>query len=329
MPRTWTVLIGTSALSFALATVPAAGAAPAAAAPAAGATAATAADDDIPWLEAVHTQAHQGVHGAVQSVDSFFGDRPFDASGGKATGFIRLGTQWEQRGGWRAVARFRLHARLPNLENRAYVFMGRDDRDEEATDQPGQFRRDDQLERRRPDEDQAFFVGLGYMLRDGLDFRLGIQGSLHPYVQTRYRHQWRLSQRSRVNFRESVFWSTREHFGSTTAGDYEFDLAHTLLLRWANVATISQRRDDFRWQSSVGLFKDLPHLRTIAAETLLKGRTRSPTIRDYGVRLTWRQPIYKNWMFARVTVGHFWPRERYERSHHPSWVVGLNAEMQF
>lgn len=282
---------------------------------------------EIPWLENTRSYTQRATRGLVSAADGWFGDKPFDESGGQVSGYVRLGTLWEEDDGLSGQLRFRLHARLPNLQERAYVFIGRDNRDEEVADQPAQFSKEELLQRERRREDESFFAGLGYALHRNIDFRIGMHGALHPYVQARYRHQWQLSPASTVYLRESLFWSARKHFGSTTVLDYEQALSASLWLRWANVGTISQRSDGFEWQSSLGLFKELPGLREASVEALVQGQ-RKVDISDYGLRVAWRQPIYKDWLLGKVTIGHFWPRAEGERRHR-SWAVGFSAEMQF
>ena len=83
----------------------------------------------------------------VRTVDGWFGDKPFAASGGQVSGYLRLGGLWKQHDGTDVHVRFRLRAHLPNLQDKAYVFIGRDNEAEEVKDQPDTFTREALLQR--------------------------------------------------------------------------------------------------------------------------------------------------------------------------------------
>lgn len=284
--------------------------------------------DDIAWLEKTRHYTYGASHWLASSVDGWFGNKPFDAHG-KVSGFVRVNTLWEQHDGFKANVKFRLRADLPNLQNKAYAFVGQDNKREVVTDQPENFSREQLLLREDRKEDQSFFAGLGYAFMDDVDFRLGFRGGLKPYAQVRYKAQWALSPRDTIFLRESLFWSSRDSLGSTTVVDYEHTLSPTLLARWSTVGTITRRSDGLEWQSSVGLIKALPQLRTVSVEALVQGRTGSVDISNYGARASWRQPIYKDWLFGKVSLGHFWPKDKTHLERDRSWAVGASVEMHF
>lgn len=254
------------------------------------ATASTTAPSDateIAWLERSRTYTRTGATALVRTVDGWFGDKPFATSGGQVSGYLRLGGLWKQHDGTDVHVRFRLRAHLPNLQDKAYVFIGRDNEAEEVKDQPDTFTREALLQRESRRQDQSFFAGVGYGLRDNIDFRLGVHGGWKLYAQARYRQQWALSARDTVFLRESVFWSVHEHLGSTTVLDYERQLNTSVVLRWSTVGTITQHSHTLEWQSSLGLHKTLPGLRSVGLELLTEGRGNRRDLVEYGVRASW------------------------------------------
>ena len=285
--------------------------------------------DSIAWLEKSRTYTRSGATALVSTVDSWFGDKPFAASGGEVSGYLRLGGLWKQHDGTNAMVRFRLRAHLPNLQNKAYVFVGRDNEVEEVKDQPEAFTREQLLQRENRNQDHSFFAGIGYGVRDNVDFRLGVHGGWKLYAQARYRQQWALSARDTVFFRESVFWSVHEHLGSTTVLDYERQLTPSLVLRWSNVGTITQRSHTLEWQSSLGLHKTLPGLRSVGMELLTEGRGNRRDLVEYGVRASWSQPLYRDWLIGKVTLGHFWPKDEAHQPRQRAWAVGAHVDMHF
>lgn len=265
-----------------------------------------------------------------ETVNDWFGDRPFE-DGGKVThGRLGLRNTWRQDEGWNTSVRFRARFDLPNLRDKAsYFFVGRQNERELLTDQAEAFTREQLLLEERRREDQTGFAGVGVALRKNIDFRVGVRGGLKFYTQARYRKQWDLSAQDRIEFRETIFWNTKDKFGSTTAFDYAHAFTPTLALQWQNSTTISEKTDDFAWGSSLGLFKRYGDDRVLSGEMVVTGETGAEeNVDEYGVRMKWTQPVYRDWLIGEFIVGHYWP-QREDRERDRSWGVGVNLEMRF
>ena len=264
-----------------------------------------------------------------ETVNDWFGDRPFE-DGGKVThGRLGLRNLWRQDEGWDTNVRFRARFDLPNLRDKAYIFIGRQNERELLTDQSEAFTREQLLLEERRKEDQTGFAGVGLALRKNLDFRVGVRGGMKFYTQARYRKQWALSAQDRIEFRETIFWNNKDKFGSTTALDYEHAFTPTLSLHWQNATTISEKTDDFAWGSSLGLFKRFGDDRILSGEMVVTGETGAKeNVDEYGVRMKWTQPVYREWLIGEFIVGHYWP-QREDRERERAWGVGVNLEMRF
>ena len=264
-----------------------------------------------------------------ETVNDWFGDRPFE-DGGKVThGRLGLRNLWRQDEGWDTNVRFRARFDLPNLREKAYVFIGRQNERELLTDQSEAFTREQLLLEERRKEDQTGFAGVGLALRKNLDFRVGVRGGMKFYTQARYRKQWALSAQDRIEFRETIFWNNKDKFGSTTALDYEHAFTPTLSLHWQNATTISEKTDDFAWGSSLGLFKRFGDDRILSGEMVVTGETGAKeNVDEYGVRMKWTQPVYREWLIGEFIVGHYWP-QREDRERERAWAAGVNLEMRF
>ncbi len=284
---------------------------------------------DIQWLETTRNVTHRAAYWLAESVDSWFGDKDYRTNGGEVTGYVRLNGLWEEGQRTTGNVRFRLRANFPNLKSRAYAFVGKDNEREEVIDQPEAFRKQQLLLPESRRDDQAFFAGLGYDLRDSVDFRIGVRGGLKAYVQGRYANQWALSEREMVYFRQTLFWSVSESLGATTVVDYERILDPSLSLRWANTGTVTLRSHGFEWYSSLGLFKALPRERLLSAEAIVQGETRAARVSNYGVRVNWQQPIYKDWLIGSANVGYFWPKDSESARRREAWVVGASVELRY
>ena len=266
-----------------------------------------------------------------ETVNDWFGDRPFSDGGKVSHGRLGLRNLWRQGEGWDTSVRLRARFDLPNLRDKAYVFLGRQNEQELVTDQSEAFTREQLLLEEDRRDDQTGFAGLGVALRKHFDFRMGVRGGLKFYTQARYRKQWALSEQDRIEFRETIFWNTTHKFGSTTALDYAHAFTPKLALHWQNATTISEKTDDFAWGSSLGLFKHFGDDRRLSGELIATGETGArENVGEYGVRMKWIQPVYRKWLIGELIVAHYWPQyDEEDRERDQSWAVGMNLEMRF
>ncbi|NRF71040.1 hypothetical protein HLB44_28960 [Aquincola sp. S2] len=265
----------------------------------------------------------------ARSVDSWFGDRPFEEGGKVTDGRVVLNLLHRRDEGTEFSLRFNARFRLPNVERSTYLFLGRDDERELVTDTPAAFTRQDRLQSERRAE-RSFFAGLGYDWRENVDFRLGLRGGLKPYAQARFHQRWPVGQRGLVEFRETLFWTLADHLGSTTALSYERPFSRTLALRWLSAATITQRSKEFDWSSDLGLIKDFGSERRGSVEGIVNGLTGSGVaVREWGVQTRWQQPLHRSWLHGELIVGRFWARPDAAARRQAVWALGLGMKMRF
>jgi len=279
-------------------------------------------------IDTTRRYTYDAVEWVARGVDSWFGDRPFE-QGGKVAGSIGLSFLWRQDEGIDWLTRFRVRLDLPNIREQAFLFIGRDNEREVVTDRPEGFTRREQLLQETRD-DQSFFAGLGTQIADAFSLRAGFRGGLKPYAQARYQNLWELGQRDQIEFRETVFWTVDDGFGSTTALNYGHLFNPSLALRWQSAATWSQDTDGVAWASSLGLYKDFGYQRRLSLEALVNGETGGlAEVSEYGIRTRWEQPIYKDWLLAELILGYFWPRKDSITERIQTWAVGAGIQMRF
>lgn len=291
---------------------------------------------EMSQVDKVLTTSRAGVRGTTEwvarHVDSWFGDKPFSDGGGVYDGQVSLNLLHRQDTGTDWNLGFNARFRLPNVEKRSYVFIGRDNPDEVVADTPREVTRRERLLTETADQ-RSVFAGLGIALRDALDLRVGVKGGLKPYAQARYRKVFYFgaANNDRVEFRETFFWSLRDRLGATTSLSYEHPLTTTLAFRWLNTATITQASLGWSWVSSAGVVKLLGHRRTVSLEALVSGqRIEAGGQSEVGVQSRWQQPVHQDWLLGHVVVGHFWPRRHdgpVERER--SWALGAGLTMLF
>lgn len=265
----------------------------------------------------------------ARGVDSWFGDKPFSEGGKVSDGELSLRLLKRQDDSLQHDLRFKARFRLPNLEENAYAFIGRDDQREVVSDKPNAFT-NEQLLLKGNAQDRSFFAGVGVRLRNSVDLRLGLRGGFKPYAQARVGRQFWLSSRDLVEVRETLFLTSGDKLGSTTALSYEHAVSSTLAWRWLNAATITQRSRKFEWSSSLGAYQSFGTQRLLSVEGLVRGVQGSGVpVADYGLQLKWEQPVHRDWLIAEGIVGHFWPRPDALSERGRAWAVGASLRMKF
>ncbi|MDI1260376.1 hypothetical protein [Aquabacterium sp.] len=280
-------------------------------------------------IDATRGKVRSSVEWLASGVDGWFGDIPFSEGGKVSEGELGLNVYKRQDQSATTGVRFKARFRLPNLESYQYLFVGNDDRSQIVSDQPDTFSRQQQL-LRGGNRDNAFFAGIGATLRDSVDLRLGFRGGLKPYAQARYHQPWLLSTVDRIDFRETLFYSSDDKLGSTTALSYERTLTSTLVARWLNSATVTRETKDVAWSSSWGTYKSYGGQRLLSLEALLGGVIGDPvTVADYGVQAKWSQPIYKDFLIGELILGTFWPRPDVTLPREQAWAIGTGIKLRF
>ncbi len=265
----------------------------------------------------------------ARGVDSWFGDRPFEQGGQVSDGRLSMGLLKRQRESTDVDVRFSARYRLPNLEERTYLFLGRDDPRGLVADQPGEM-----LWRERlfetADAAREYFAGIGGFLSDRLDYRVGLRGGLNPYGQVRLTQRWAMGPQGRAEFRQTAFWSVEDSIGATTTFDYQRSLSALWAARWLSSATITREKGHFEVSSLLGAYRSFGEQRLWALEGLVKAEQgRGVGVTDLGLQTRWEQPVHGDWLLGSVVLGHFWPRKNAQVERRGAWALGASLTMRF
>lgn len=285
--------------------------------------------DDIKVLTAARAGLYGSAYWLVENVDGWFGERPFD-EGGRVSGSLRVRGLYREDDGFSTDTRYKLRVQMPNVSETAFLFIGRDNEEELVRDESSEFSRSQLLLPESRSDDQTFFAGIGFFLRDNLSFRLGVRGGYKLFAQARYRKNWWLTDDANLEYRQTIFLAVEQGLGTTSALDYAYALTPRTALRWRNSATLSTETDGAAWSTSVGLFQAFGKERQLSLDVLAGGETDAPVpTREYGVRGIWSQPVYRDWVIGELILGQFWPRDDDDPERRRSWAAGLGVEMRF
>lgn len=279
---------------------------------------------EIQILERTQDQLERSALWLARNVNSWFGDTPFE-EGGRVNGSVMLGVNAREDESFENRIRFRLNARLPNVE----VFFGQDDDEDLVTDQQEPFRQDHSLSR-DDSRNNRFFAGVGRVFSDTFSFRVGIRGVTRPYAQMRYRETWQPTSRSSVTLAETVFMDSSKGLGSTTSLNMGHLMTRTVAVRWRNTVTGATKQDGWSWSTAAGPIRYLGQDRDLWLDMFAKGNTDNDVnVREYGMMLGHRRPVYKDWVIGEVGVGHIWPRDEDDDSRRSAWAGNASVRLHF
>ena len=276
---------------------------------------------------------HETLCGASLWFDGLFGERNLQAARA-AHGRLELSTTYSEYYGFKERVRLNVRVDLPNLKNRVSAFVGRDDEDEFVRDRSEGFALRSQFP--SIDDRDEWLAGLGYSLpgndRFRSDFRVGVRDlrETRAFVQYRMRYNAYSDKRNLMHFRLTPFYNTRDGFGVTPGFDYSYVINEKRLLRWSNIGTLSENTEGFDWRSALIHYQSVGEGRGVAVESFIRGATNDEvSVREYGGRLVYRQPLARQRLFLELVSGYSWPREELFEDREGSFLVAAGLELPF
>ena len=267
--------------------------------------------------------------------DGLFGEQQQIASARMTSGRIELAALQSEFEGFDFRTRVHVRMKFPNLEQRLEAFVGRDESDDFLRDRNEGLALRSQFSDVIDEED--WVAGLGYSLpgtyRYRTDFRVGGRGSREPegFLQGRGRANLEIGTKAVLRLRETIFWTNRDGFGSTTSIDLDRVLGRTAIARLGSIGTWSESTDGLDWRSAFVIYQNLIKRRAIAYEAFVRGETSAEVpLREYGARAILRLPLTRTrWLFGELVVGYSWPREEVYQKREGSATVGVGVELLF
>ncbi|MBM2854004.1 MAG: hypothetical protein HW417_932 [Steroidobacteraceae bacterium] len=266
---------------------------------------------DAEALDAMRAGLQRGVCSTARFVDRLFGaEHEYSEFEDDSNGRVGATLGWNEQDGANLDGRFRVSVTLPALNERLNATIGRASSDEFVADQAsgigplgGSFSDDDPPE---------WFAGIGYRVHRARDsrFDLGagvqLESPLNPYVNARYRQYLYRSKSVLLTMRSTAFWESDEGLGVTEALDVDRVLGHDYLLRWGNSARMSEKTKGVRWRSRVALYQAIDYRRAMRYEVSVRGETDGTQPDRYGLRVTHRRSMWRNWLFVEMGGALFW-----------------------
>ncbi|MGH8224387.1 MAG: hypothetical protein ACREQZ_15575, partial [Woeseiaceae bacterium] len=244
-------------------------------------------------------------------VDRLFGkENEFAEYEDESNGRAGLTLGWNELDEFDVDTRFRASVNLPQINERFNATIGRASRDEYVADEPalvgpvvGAF---------SDDAPTDWFAGVGYRAYRERDSRfdlgagLKLESPLNPYANARYRHYLYRGPSVLLTLRTTAFVENDEGFGVTQAFDIDRVLSPGYLLRFSNSARMSEATDGVRWHTRVALYQAIDYRRAMRYEAIVRGETDGTQPDLYGLRVTHRRSMWRDWLFVEFGSELFW-----------------------
>lgn len=268
-------------------------------------------------------------------IDGWFGDDYHIGTARRAAGRLQLSHDWSQYEGNKTRVRLNVRADFPNINEGLSGFFGRDDSDAFLRDRSERFGLRSQFP--SLEGDNAWLAGLGYSLPGNRnyrsDLRIGVRGIGPPqlFLQNRIGYIPWSDDDHLLYLRATPFWNTDDGFGFTTGFDLSKVLSDTRLLRWNNVATITEETDsNVDWHSGLIHYQALRKRRAFAYEGFIRGSTEAEvSLREYGVQALFRHPLLNGRLWGEWSLGYSWPKEDPAEEREGSLGLGFGLELPF
>jgi len=268
----------------------------------------------------------------VNGFDGFFGNRRSEDERNTTGGLIGLNLRWSEHDSLEPHLRFRARFDLPNLSKRLNLFLGRETEDEYLTDSSEQSISQSMAR----NEDYSWVLGLGgatsSLKPSRFRFNLGIKLSSSPQLYGKGQYRWLVSlgPRRLGRFRQTVFWRSRDGFGTTTNLDLEQRFEKPFLLRWEGSASISEISEGVEWFTGLTLYQELNVDLASRYRIWVRGATDAPVpTKEYGVEVFLRRRMLREWFFGEVGSGVSWIRDHPWERRKASLSILVGVEMQF
>jgi len=262
-------------------------------------------------IDAMRAGLQRGVCSTARFVDRLFGkENEYFEYEDESNGRAGLTLGWNEHDEFEVDGRFRASVNLPQINERFNATIGRASRDEYVADERGVF--NPAVGAFSDDDPAEWFAGVGYRAHRTRDsrFDLGagikLESPLNPYANARYRHYIYGRPGLLLTMRTTAFVENDEGFGITQAFDIDRVLTSEYLVRLSNSVRMSEETDGVRWRSRAALYHAIDYRRAMRYEASVRGETDGTQPDLYGIGITHRRSMWRDWLFVEFGGELFW-----------------------
>ncbi|MDO4895761.1 MAG: hypothetical protein Q3971_00240 [Moraxella sp.] len=292
------------------------------------------ADDTMPddWINQKHQNATQWLGRTAHHIDDWFGSTDPNKPA-RASVRVMLDVHNDKHSDIAIKPRIRAKIKLPTLENRLSVLIGDDGLDDE---QGGGVYNDGRLapeqertlDRRQSRKDNTSLALRWSKFKDDIgvqtDLDLGVRSS-DVYLRWRGEKRWQMGKNTEGRFEQMYRYGTKsEHFALTTLEFSKPQSTHRTIINRSHLAYTNQdHQENIGWGNS--LYEQHLWGNRLGTRSLSYGLYAGGTLNDhqkshlntYGPYVSYRQPIWREWLFVQGDVGYYNNKDD-DKDHHIS-----------
>lgn len=281
------------------------------------------------WVDETHHNTKRWLNRTAHHIDDWFGKTDPNKPA-RASVRVMLDVHNDTHDGTTVKPRVRAKIKLPTLENQLSLVLGDDELDDEQGGgiyNDGRLKNNQQhtFDRHQSTKDNSSLALRLSKFKDDLgvqtDFDIGIRSS-DVYARLRGEKNWQMNG---INGRlEQVYrYGTKsEHYALTTL---EFSQAQSdtrsLINRSHLLYTNKDAQEDLSWSNSFYQAQDWQH--KLGTRSLSYGLYAGGDVNDdqkanlnsYGPYISYRQPIWREWLFVQGDVGYYNNKDE-NKDHH-------------
>ncbi|QMT31216.1 hypothetical protein [Alysiella filiformis] len=288
------------------------------------------------WVDNQHEKASQNITQWANKLDNWFGEpNPDDPA--SATLRVMVDTHWHQHDGVKVKPRVRGNVRLPTLKEKVSVVFGDETLDNEILDSSRDAHhwvyRDAKKfnQKQSRDENSSLALRWGNLNRHWgvqTDADVGVRSGSDVYLRLKakkdvYQNQDLTTQVSQI-YRYGV---KSKHFARSSIEIQKQQSPNVLIANHTHADYVHHKGEKgWSWGNSTYRQHHFSGSRRlnygIQASGAIGGSKHQ--FNSYGIFASWRQPVWRNWLFAQTEVQYANNRDE-KRKHYPSGMLRLEA----
>lgn len=136
-----------------------------------------------------------------------------------------------------------------------------------------------------------------------------IKVTLRPSIEARYRYSYPITKNTLLRFTQRIY-SRKKVLGESSQFDLDHDLNEQFLVRWTNYAKYEDDTNNFELGSGLTLYQSISSKQAMNYKASVTGYDRPDAyISNTHLSMTYRQNIYRDWLFYEVTPEYNWNKE--------------------
>lgn len=288
------------------------------------------------WVDARRDGIKNTLDRWAHNMDDWFGepdpDRPASANLR-----VMLDNRWNKHDGYSLEPRIRGRVKLPVLQRKLNVVFGDDSIDDELSQEAQLYRpeyvpADKTFDGSRTRESNSS-VALRWSDRieeaAGIqtDADIGIRSGDDLYTRVKIAKNWQLSDTASTRVEQIYRYGLdSKHYARTNWEIRRGEAGKPFIANELHVQYARKDSDDWSWGDSAYRQHDFSGHKRLNYGLHAGGKieNRKASLNSYGPFASWRQPVWRDWLFAQAEVNYLNDKEK-NRSHHIGTLVRMEA----